>query len=512
MFIVCLYAPQHFPLQHFHTKFTDKDSMDRILFLNDIHDEFTQASNNYVPGLFTNDPYVMLHSIKSLRNFHLEGEKEKAGEWLGKLHAFVINPTNKDYFAGEEKQMGASGDDEVKNADESSDGDNLHDHSSALAHHTSSISRIDVTSAYLSVIRLFARLRGEKGAAAEARNVLDQMHVVHAIMANGLKDSSGEITNSIASIDIRCNAYNLVLGMYRDSKLPADAIKASELLSKMIGSYKKEANERNGVPLPTHQSLEYTILSLSKMSDSGASIKEAERLTTFMEETDYLDNSITVYNALLSLCTKALYGKHELYDKALSILAKLKKNSNTHPELKPNPETMSLIIKACAYSKREDHEIVLDTATKIFSELIAQEESEKSALVMEDKIYFNMMLCVLNHMLGDEGMKKERMEDLFSQACQRGLCSSAILTLFRNNVSEEEFRLTVGKGRLVDSWISNVTSPKALYTDGSSRGAGKNARRHGKSTSDWAKKQQKKEIQRKVHQDSKRVRKMIKKM
>ena len=52
-------------------------------------------------------------------------------------------------------------------------------------------------------------------------------------------------------------------------------------------------------------------------------------------------------------------------------------------------------------------------------------------------------------------------------------------------MTEEEFRLTVGKGRLVDSWIVNVTSPQALYTDGSSRGAGKNARWHGKSTSDW---------------------------
>ena len=110
---------------------------------------------------------------------------------------------------------------------------------------------------------------------------MDQMHVVHNIMTNGLKDSSGEIANSIASIDIKSNAYNLVLGMYRDSKLPADATNASELLSKMIDSGKKEVKERNGIPLPTHQLLEYTILSLSKMPDGDAAIKEAERLTIF---------------------------------------------------------------------------------------------------------------------------------------------------------------------------------------------------------------------------------------
>ena len=47
----------------------------------------------------------------------------------------------------------------------------------------------------------------------------------------------------------------------------------------------------------------------------------------------------------------------------------------------------------------------------------------------------------------------------------------------------------VGNGRLADNWIVNVTSSKALYTDGSMGGPGKNARRKGKSTSNWKKKQ-----------------------
>ena len=108
-----------------------------------------------------------------------------------------------------------------------------------------------------------------------------------------------------------------------------------------------------------------------------------------------MDNPITGYNALLSLCTKVLYGKQVLYDKALSILAKLKETSNTHLELKPNTETMSLIIKACAHSKREDHEAVLGTATRIFSELavLTSIDRKRNSHWIEDKhITYNKYL------------------------------------------------------------------------------------------------------------------------
>lgn len=489
---------------------TDNEAKDRIDLLIAINDEFSQASKSIIPGLFINDPYVMLHSIKSLRNFHIKGEKEKAVEWLGKLHGFVINPNNKYYFAEDTstKQIKSNSEDMTAGDSDESGSDDK----STSSTKQPGVSQIDVTSAYQTVIRLFARLRGEKGVAAEARAVLEKMNMVHDLMVNGLKHDNGHTADSIAFVDIRTNAYNLVLGMYMDSKLADDATNAVELLTRMIEAGRKEETDRNGVPLPTHQSFEFTILSLTKMTDSGAAIKEAERLIGLMEETDYLERSIIVYNALLSLCTKTLYGKPELFDKAMSILEKLNECSKTYPELAPNAETKSLIIKACAHSGRKGNETVLDTANKIFSELVAQEEDEKSAKVMTDTCYFHMMLCSTNIMTGDEETKKEHLEELFSQACQRGLCSNAVLTLFRNSTSEEEYQLTVGRGRLADKWIANVTSPKALYTDSSTKGAGKNARRHGKSTSGWAKKQKQKESQKKVNRDSKRVKKMLRKM
>lgn len=63
------------------------------------------------------------------------------------------------------------------------------------------------------------------------------------------------------------------------------------------------------------------------------------------------------------------------------------------------------------------------------------------------------------------------------------------------NVSSDLFTEKVGNGRLADKWVANVTTEKALYTDGTSGGEGKNARRKGKSTSDWLKKQKVREVE-----------------
>jgi len=78
------------------------------------------------------------------------------------------------------------------------------------------------------------------------------------------------------------------------------------------------------------------------------------------------------------------------------------------------------------------------------------------------------------------------------------LLSANVLRIFKLNVPSNIFAERVGHGRLADKWVANVTSEKALYTDGSWGGEGKNARRKGKSTSDWLKKQKvrEEEIQR----------------
>lgn len=505
---------------------SDNESLSRIIALNHIHNDFAQCCPPTIPEIYKDDPFVLLHSIKGLKNFQIAEEKARGEEWIRRLHRFVINSSNKNYLrSGEE--VGDALHDNVDGAEEASDGQVGSYSSSSKAR----INAVDVTAAYTTIIRLYAKLRGTKGAATDARKTLDRMHFVHDIMMFGYEEnrssvmketsdgsdttrSSGVVASPehIARIEIRPNAYNLVLGLYRDSKNAEDALKAVELLQSMVNAGKKSPEQCRGTPLPTAQSFEYTILALASMKDAEQAVAEANRLIQLMEAQTYLEPSVTVYNALLELCCKKLFITPQLFDKAINILETLKEKSISHPQLTPNTETLSLVMKACSLSERKDHEHVLKTATDLFSQLVAKETDEKSAVALTDSCYFQLMKCVSMHLEENEEEKKERMLELFSEACQRGLTSAGVLTLFRNSVSEEEYRLTVGEGRLADGWVKNVTGPKALYTDGTKGGAGKNARREGKSTSDWAKKQREKDIRRVALKEAKKARKLYKKI
>lgn len=456
---------------------THTESLERILLLNHIHDDFAKCCAPLIHGVYIDDPYVLFHSIKSLKNFQIEQERELANKWIQKLHTFVTSYENKGYLA---------------NKTEAADNDEIEEHGDDENNVSTGQTNIDVTSAYTTVIRQLAKLRGTKGVAHDARNILDLMHKVHSINEHGFEVGNNYEDERVASIDIRSNAYNLVLGLYRDSKDEKYSMNAVDLVQKMVDAGNKPLSERNGVPLPNEQSFEYAVLALSHMTDREKAVQVAELLLTLMEGQDFIEPSISVHNAYLKLCISLLHGTPELHDKAQDILGKLKQ---VHA-LSPNPETMALVIKACSVSDREDHEEVLAKANEIFSQLVAQEITEKSALALTDGAYFHMMKCVHNYM-GDDNAKKERIEDLFSEACQRGMCSANVLSIFRNSVSDEEYRLTVGKGRLVDKWIQNVTSPlaqKVRYTDGTKGGKGKHAQRKGKSTSGWVKKQKSREV------------------
>ena len=231
-----------------------------------------------------------------------------------------------------------------------------------------------------------------------------------------------------------------------------------------------------------------------------------------MEEQTHLESSVAAYNAFIFVCNKQLFGKAQLYDKALAILDMMTELGKSNPGVLPNPETLALVMKACSLSGHNDHQKVLDTASKLFSQLKEKEPSEQSNVALTDRAYYYMMNCVENHTIEDTDAKKERIQELFSEACQRGLCSANVLSLFRKSVSEEDYHLTVGRGRLADNWIANITGPRALYTDGSKGGAGKNARRKGKSTSDWSKKTKAKASQRAAKKDEKKATKYQKKM
>ncbi|KAL7541623.1 hypothetical protein ACHAWF_006990 [Thalassiosira exigua] len=479
-----------------HAGSTHKQSLDRIIALNQIHDSVSESAEIHIPGMYRNDPYVRFHSIKSLKSLQTKEERDVGMKWLRDLHEFVTSPENSDYGRWTSKASESAN-------DPSADGDENEERAPAVRPQT-----IDVTSAYTALIRLLAKLRGADGAAADAREILNYMHEVHNLFAKGAEDPDSRA--AIASVEIRANAYNLVLGLYRDSKDSEDAAKAVELLRRMVAAGDESGEDRNGVPLPTEQSFEFAIGALANLSDGGEAIEEAERLIELMRGQEHVDPSVAAYNALIAVCNKQLFGKAELFDKALGVLDGMKEARKEAPGVTPTPETFALVMKACSLSEHGDHEKVLDSASKLFNELEGQESDKESAVALTDRAYFYMMKCTERHMVGDQDAKKERIMDLFSDACQRGLCSANVLTLFRNAVSEEEYRLTVGDGRLADPWIANVRGPRALYTDGSQGGAGKHARRKGKSTSDWAKKQRVKEAWRGKKREEKRAKKFFK--
>lgn len=482
-----------------HASSTRPDSIERIIKIDSIHESFADGCQSHIPGLVKDDPYVLFHSIKALKNLQKEEEWDLAKRWLHKLHGFVTSADNADYFGEDEKA--AVEDDGTEDA--------------SPAQGAPASFHMDVTPAYTTILRLMAKLRAKNGVAADARVILDRMHEVHTISINGFEGSDEDMpraTKRIASIGIRSNAYNLVLGLYRDSKSAEDSSKAIDLLQQMIDAGKKAAEDRGGVPLPTEQSFEFVIMSLAKMSDARKALEEAERLLELMHGQDYLESYATAYNAYIIVCNRQLHGKAQLYDKALGILDKMNEMGKTNPSVLPNAETLSLVMKAISLSGLNDHEKVLNKASDLFFSLKEREPSEKSAEGITDRAYYYMMKCVDLHLVDDPSAKDDLIHTLFSEACQRGLCSPNVLSFFRNSVTGKDYHLTVGDGRLADHWVANVKGPKALYTDGSAGGEGKHARRKGKSTSDWVKKQKAKDTKKETKRNEKKAKKLFKKI
>jgi len=527
---------------------TRTESFDRIVLLNDMHGSFADCCKSHIGGMYKDDPYVLFHSIKAVKTLQQKQEWDRGQEWLDRMHQFITNSDNGDYFTSQSARG--------KQQQQQQSNDTVREEKVPTAVESESQTTIDVTAAYTTMIRNLATLRGKKGVASKARGILDRMHVVQDTFVNGLEvneDSQSTLSSTkvytkindipylitaednvmdassidkskrIAFIQIGVKAYNLVIGLYKDSKNGEDTTKALELLQRMIDAESKAPEDRGGVPLPNKETFELAILSLVNMDDADKAYEESERLIQLLQNNESLNLTASAYNAFITVCNRQFYGKSELYDKAISILDKMNDLSKTNPEVSPTPETLALVMKACALSEHNDHEKILKTASDIFSQLKEQETDDKSAVALSDRAYYYMMKCVDMYMFEEEGLaldddtttvsttKQDMIEELFSEACQRGLCSADVLLFFKKHVSEEDFVLTVGKGRLADNWIANIKGPRALYTDGSKGGPGKHARRKGKSTSNYVKKQKEKDAKHESRKKEKEAKKFFKK-
>lgn len=489
---------------------THSQALKKIIHLHTIHNLYADRG---IAGVTRHDPFFLIHSLKALKNYRKPDEAKLADKWLGQLHSFVMDRANDGYVHGA-AEAGAHVDDEVC---------------------VGSAVKVDLTGTYTTVIREYSKLRGTEGAAAKARDTLEKMHEVWDRLMTRIEDGAyssdggdgkGERA-TIATIDIKVNAYNLVLGSYKDSKSEKYAIEAIALLDRMMDAWGQAENggaaSATGVPFPTEQSFQFCIQSLSSFKDAEVAYEESQRLLSGLEKicADHGASkchgvlSSKVYNSILELYIDVLAKRPNLLTEADAIIRRMEEMAFTHPETEPNATTWSHMLKAYSLASGEDEEKMdaLNRAKKTFKLLedMGSTKEDDISPEMTDKSYFHMMKCVAN-LVEDRREKMEMITKLFTDACEKGLVSANVLKMFRNHVTEKTFVQKAGDGRLADKWISNVSGNKVLYTDGSVGGAGKNARRKGKSTSNWKKNHRKREEEIRNRNDARDLKKRLKKM
>jgi hypothetical protein len=484
-----------------HAGSTHRQSLKKIVDLNAIH--FTYAQNN-VQGVHRNDPFVLMASLKGLRNYRRKEEIELGEHWISRLFAFVTDPANREYCESTTRKSQSAGavaaDDNSfeENNKDVNEADEIEEFPSGLLTPEKQ-SFVNGSPSFTKHIRELAKLRGDDGtAAALARQSLDRMHEI----------ATDENGSGIASMDIGGNAYNLVIGLYRDSKEEGHSTEAVYLLDEMIASWKKETNDSSTttdkkgktVPFPTVQTFKYCIDSLAYAKDLGTLLSESKRLLDEYElmcDKGDIEAATKPYNATLESLVKCMRNDSRLLSLVTEVVARMNEVAVRFPGIEPDVFSASVVLQACSYvtGDENDKSAAFSTAERTFEELEQSESAGGEDHKMTDKCYFHMMRCVTNLCLDQED-KQQKIKKLFAEACSKGLCSADVLKIFRNSISEDDFIATVGSGRLADNWIANVRSGKALYTDGTTGGKGKNARRKGKSTSEWAKKQRRREEER----------------
>lgn len=388
-----------------------------------------------------------MHSIKSIKNLK-QNEKTLEG-WFTRLHSFVLDKSNASY-----------------------NGHNRNTNTVANEKNE----KIDLTGTYNTILRGYAK----EGQVEAANRVLSQMHE----LCNYNECSKKDGFNCISTIDVRTNAYNLVLGTCRKQK---DVPLAIEILNRMIESMSISDKSVSAIPLPDNQSFASVIGSLTMMADMNASKTIAENFIVAFEKSvkeDKVAPSTNVHNAYINLLSCHFGHRNDLIPMCNAIVNKMTTLAMKIPEMKPDTSTYLALLKACSNGNGDAQAKIerIKIARDIFNEM---KDGEKGELT--DKSFQFMMKCV--SYVTDEEERTEEIINLFDMASKLGFVSAEVLKLLKQNVSAEEFSAIVGRGRLADNWIANVTSAAVKYTDFTNGGANKNARRKGKSTSNWEKKQ-----------------------
>lgn len=443
-----------------HAGSTLKDARSRIVNLHRIHKRLADIQSE---GILMDDPFLLMHSIKSINNYNDQEERILVDEWFHRLHNHIMNTSSNDA---------------------QSKADSGHE-------------KIDLTATYSAVVRGYSKVKIENDGPHKTYHVLEQM----INLAKRCKQS-----DSPANVDLKVNTFNLFFGTSTAFSDTTILEKKLSLLQAMVeaANYSLESTEDSAtssplLPHPNDQSFASCVKSMSTLRDTSRAIREAEQLLSTYERLKnrgMVDSSTKVYNAVIELYIDLSARDKNLSSNIFSICDEIcnRMKSSTPSPVIPDGITFALLIKSCAIDggNIEDKTKLLNRATELFDQVSKQKNDSGEGSIINDKCYFYMMKCVSQY-VNNTVERNEQIKTLFVQASSGGFVSSDVLTMLRNNTSAEEYSKIVGNGRLANHWVANVTSGVALYTDGTIGGAGKNARRKGKSTSDWTKKQRQKE-------------------
>jgi hypothetical protein len=432
---------------------TLKDSLEKIQKLHKLHDRLATAN---IPGIDANDVFLLVHSIKSIGNYNSELESRLVDEWFDRLHKSLISKAT---IRDKESDVN-----EGDHGDPSNQG-------------------FDLSGTYNSIIRGYAKLRGKGDSADKAYAALLRMQEISKL---SIQDG-----DEMVAMNMKVNAYNLVLDAFTMKATEEYTLRSLTLLDEMVQSMNVD---NSLIPAPNDQSFANCIHALTSISDRDDSKEKAYSLVKTYEKLVKKGNvqpSTKVHNACIDVYTH-LY--HE--GKSVSILLPLCKSIRTRmsnlaatfPTMAPDKTTYALLLKAYSFDDGDEsnRKQRLEEATKIYSDLSLRPPDEQI-----DKLYYFMMKCIHNNLASNSEERVKQTTEVFRKAASNGMVSADVLKMLRKNLPHADFESTAGNGRLAENWICNVTSGKALYTDGTMGGEGKHARRKGKSTSDWAKKQRK---------------------
>ena len=393
----------------------------KVLELHQIHQLLLDS--NITGAVYARDPYVLMYSIKSIKNYKKRNETSYLLLWLDSLTEWVLQQQqldvcNQDRVLEHEDEEGKDDDD-----DEEEDNDEFRDASSSSST-TTTTPCLDLTSTFNNIIRNFFYIRGEPGVGEKVYRIFQQMNNIQRYVQT-LTHKKSPVT-----LELKQNAYNMIIATYGHTKDEFFMIQGMKMLDDMIETWKQKRTSTTSftsvAPVPNDQSFVYGLSLLRNEKSSEKVVKESERLLNEYEsmihgsgDPPMIDSSPKVYNACMDLYTNTLEG-HNVLSACCLIIDRMKEEARNNIKFTPNMESYTILLKACSLVTGDF--VATIRAYEMATATINSLHQRSGSSPMTDSIYFYMMKCVAIHVV-DKDEKQRTILQLFDQGKNQYYCT-----------------------------------------------------------------------------------------